>query len=142
MTNKLFSLLLCLAMAVAIATGASLRGAAPYEMNDPNVENEVVETGRELWSWGGGGWGGGGWGRPSGRPSISRPLPSASPPDIVEKAQDTPALSTLVSLLEAADLVETLQGDGPFTVFAPTNDGRYYCTIHVYIAIRIHQRQL
>jgi uncharacterized surface protein with fasciclin (FAS1) repeats len=30
--------------------------------------------------------------------------------------------STLVQALKAGDLVETLQGEGPFTVFAPTND--------------------
>ena len=29
--------------------------------------------------------------------------------------------STLIAALQAADLVETLQGDGPFTVFAPTD---------------------
>ena len=34
----------------------------------------------------------------------------------------TPDLSTLVSAVGAAELAETLQGDGPFTVFAPTND--------------------
>lgn len=50
--------------------------------------------------------------------------PSLTPeePDIVELAQDTPELSVLVEALVAADLVETLQGEGPFTVFAPTND--------------------
>jgi uncharacterized surface protein with fasciclin (FAS1) repeats len=42
--------------------------------------------------------------------------------DIVALAQDTPDLSTLVEAVTAADLAETLQGDGPFTVFAPTND--------------------
>ena len=42
--------------------------------------------------------------------------------DIVETAQATPELTTLVDALLAAELVETLQGDGPFTVFAPTND--------------------
>jgi len=42
--------------------------------------------------------------------------------DIVQTAIDTDALSTLVTALTAADLVTTLQGDGPFTVFAPTND--------------------
>ncbi len=42
--------------------------------------------------------------------------------DIVETAQATPDLTTLVDALLAAELVETLQGDGPFTVFAPTND--------------------
>lgn len=41
--------------------------------------------------------------------------------DIVELASSTPALSTLVTAVKAASLVETLQGDGPFTVFAPTD---------------------
>jgi len=31
------------------------------------------------------------------------------------------AVTTLVAAIKAADLVETLQGDGPFTVFAPMN---------------------
>ena len=34
----------------------------------------------------------------------------------------TETFSTLVGLLQAADLVDTLSGPGPFTVFAPTND--------------------
>jgi uncharacterized surface protein with fasciclin (FAS1) repeats len=42
--------------------------------------------------------------------------------NIVETAQATPDLSTLVDAVVAADLVETLSGEGPFTVFAPTND--------------------
>ncbi len=41
---------------------------------------------------------------------------------IVELAVATPELSTLVAALKAADLVEALEGEGPFTVFAPTND--------------------
>ena len=41
---------------------------------------------------------------------------------IVALASGTPDLSTLVSAVGAAELVETLQGEGPFTVFAPTND--------------------
>ncbi len=41
--------------------------------------------------------------------------------DIVELAQGTPDLSILVDALVEAGLVTTLQGDGPFTVFAPTN---------------------
>ncbi len=40
---------------------------------------------------------------------------------IVDLALATPDLSTLVDLLVGADLVETLSGPGPFTVFAPTN---------------------
>ncbi len=41
--------------------------------------------------------------------------------NIVEKAVDTPSLSTLVAAVKAADLVGTLAGPGPFTVFAPRN---------------------
>jgi uncharacterized surface protein with fasciclin (FAS1) repeats len=40
---------------------------------------------------------------------------------IVEIAQGNDDFSTLVQALKAADLVEALQGEGPFTVFAPTN---------------------
>jgi len=42
--------------------------------------------------------------------------------DIVQLASETESLSTLVAAVKAGDLVETLQGDGPFTVFAPTNE--------------------
>ncbi len=42
--------------------------------------------------------------------------------DIVELAVGTESLSTLVAAVQAGGLVETLQGDGPFTVFAPTNE--------------------
>jgi uncharacterized surface protein with fasciclin (FAS1) repeats len=41
--------------------------------------------------------------------------------DIVATAIATPELSTLVAAVVAADLVETLQSEGPFTVFAPVN---------------------
>ncbi|GAB5536558.1 MAG: fasciclin domain-containing protein [Rubricoccaceae bacterium] len=41
---------------------------------------------------------------------------------IVELASDTQTLSTLVSALQTADLTSTLEGSGPFTVFAPSND--------------------
>lgn len=41
--------------------------------------------------------------------------------NIVELAAATPDLSTLVTAVKAAGLVETLSGAGPYTVFAPTN---------------------
>ena len=41
---------------------------------------------------------------------------------IVENASAAPNLSTLVTAVKAAGLVDTLSGPGPFTVFAPTND--------------------
>ncbi len=42
--------------------------------------------------------------------------------DIVTVAVEAGSFSTLVAAVEAAGLVETLQGEGPFTVFAPTDD--------------------
>lgn len=42
--------------------------------------------------------------------------------NIVQNASKAPNLTTLVRAVQAADLVTTLQGAGPFTVFAPTND--------------------
>ena len=41
--------------------------------------------------------------------------------DIVELAASTKDLSTLVAAVKAGELVTTLKGEGPFTVFAPTN---------------------
>merc|ERR1719261_1987723 len=41
---------------------------------------------------------------------------------IVDLAVATPDLSTLVTAVKAAGLVNTLSGKGPFTVFAPTNE--------------------
>ncbi len=42
--------------------------------------------------------------------------------DIVDTAIDAGSFETLVTALKAADLVETLRGEGPFTVFAPTDE--------------------
>ncbi len=42
--------------------------------------------------------------------------------DIVDLAVQTESLSTLVEAVKAGGLVETLKGEGPFTVFAPTNE--------------------
>ena len=41
---------------------------------------------------------------------------------VATAASNNPALSTLVTAVGAADLVDTLNTGGPFTVFAPTND--------------------
>jgi uncharacterized surface protein with fasciclin (FAS1) repeats len=41
--------------------------------------------------------------------------------DIVDTAVAAGDFKTLVTAVKAADLVETLKGDGPFTVFAPTD---------------------
>ena len=42
--------------------------------------------------------------------------------DIVDVAVSAGQFNTLAAALEAADLVDTLKGDGPFTVFAPTDE--------------------
>ena len=44
-------------------------------------------------------------------------------PDLAESLSANPELSTLTAAVESAGLTETLQGEGPFTVFAPTNEG-------------------
>merc|ERR1712222_255203 len=50
------------------------------------------------------------------------PTTAAKPTkNIVELAQGTDSLSTLVTALTAGNLVTALQGNGPFTVFAPSN---------------------
>ncbi|MEM1130114.1 MAG: fasciclin domain-containing protein [Pseudomonadota bacterium] len=52
-------------------------------------------------------------------PAVAQDAPSQ---DIVDIAAGAGTFSTLVAAVEAADLVETLKGDGPFTVFAPTDE--------------------
>ena len=47
---------------------------------------------------------------------------AAQAADIVEIASGDERFSTLVAAVSAAGLVETLQGPGPFTVYAPVND--------------------
>lgn len=57
--------------------------------------------------------------------AATSPSPSPSQPamkDIVATAVDAGSFTTLATALEAAGLVSTLQGEGPFTVFAPTDD--------------------
>ena len=51
-------------------------------------------------------------------PVVEEPVAS----DIVDVAVAAGAFPTLVAALGAADLVDTLKGDGPFTVFAPTEE--------------------
>jgi uncharacterized surface protein with fasciclin (FAS1) repeats len=67
-----------------------------------------------------------------GAPAFANEMPSeatAQQPEqyaqamtIVDIAAGNDSFSTLVQAVQAAGLVETLSGDGPFTVFAPTNE--------------------
>ena len=62
---------------------------------------------------------------PAPQPSASAEMTQETPAsvgDIVAVASETADFSTLVAAVKAADLVTTLQGAGPFTVFAPTNE--------------------
>ena len=60
-------------------------------------------------------------------PSMAATTPAASSPSaaagtLVEVAAANPDFTTLVAAVKAAGLVDTLNGPGPFTVFAPTNE--------------------
>ena len=47
---------------------------------------------------------------------------TSTAPDIIDTAVSAGSFNTLVTAVKAAGLVETLKGEGPFTVFAPTDD--------------------
>jgi uncharacterized surface protein with fasciclin (FAS1) repeats len=53
---------------------------------------------------------------------ILPPEPEPEAKDIVDTAAGADDFKTLVAAVTAAGLVETLKGDGPFTVFAPTDE--------------------
>jgi uncharacterized surface protein with fasciclin (FAS1) repeats len=55
-------------------------------------------------------------------PAESSTSAPEAPATVVDVAASNEDFSTLVTAVEAADLAETLSGDGPFTVFAPVND--------------------
>lgn len=54
--------------------------------------------------------------------SIALACVFAQAADIVTTAQSAGSFNTLVTAVQAAGLVDTLKGPGPFTVFAPTDD--------------------
>ena len=58
----------------------------------------------------------------SGLLGIAQAEPAAKGKDIVAVASGAGSFNTLVAAVKAAGLVETLQGPGPFTVFAPTDE--------------------
>jgi uncharacterized surface protein with fasciclin (FAS1) repeats len=61
--------------------------------------------------------------------TVPEPAPVEQPqPNIVEAAVATPQLSTLVTAVTEAGLVDTLSGDGPFTVLAP-DDAAFAATL-------------
>lgn len=61
----------------------------------------------------------GGSSKPAATSAASTPAATA---DIVDTAVAAGSFTTLVTAVQAAGLVDTLKGDGPFTVFAPTDE--------------------
>ncbi|MEL7343671.1 MAG: fasciclin domain-containing protein [Pseudomonadota bacterium] len=53
---------------------------------------------------------------------VAAPAFAMDKKDIVDTAVGAGSFETLVAAVQAAGLVETLKGDGPFTVFAPTDE--------------------
>ena len=56
------------------------------------------------------------------RVTVAKPVIGSVELDIVQTAAKSDQFKTLVTALRAAELVETLKGKGPFTVFAPTDE--------------------
>ena len=54
--------------------------------------------------------------------TISFTAAKAADKDIVDTAVSAGSFETLVAAVQAAELVDTLKGEGPFTVFAPTDE--------------------
>ena len=99
---------------IAIASALAIAACAKQETPPPAAEPVAAETPAET------------------MPAEPMPAATENPAvggaamdatkDIVTNASAAPNLSTLVAAVKAADLVGTLQGAGPFTVFAPTDD--------------------
>jgi len=55
-------------------------------------------------------------------PMVSAKKCNSDGKDIIQTAIDAGKFETLATALQSADLIKTLQGNGPFTVFAPTDE--------------------
>ena len=54
--------------------------------------------------------------------ALAAPALAGMKKDIVDTAADAGSFETLLAAATSAGLVDTLKGDGPFTVFAPTDE--------------------
>lgn len=106
MRKQLFSLAVATAFAMAIFSCSDSSTATPEKKDSGNSmqENKAPETKMEEKGVMVGG---------------ANMVPSKN---IVENAMGSNDHTTLVAAVKAADLVSTLSGPGPFTVFAPTNE--------------------
>ena len=85
---------------IAFAMSGFIFSTACAETKKENEQNETKEVTTE---------------------SVTEKVAVEQTPTIVGVAAANEDFSTLVAAVKAADLVETLNSDGPFTVFAPTN---------------------
>ncbi len=99
MKRSIALLLPVLAIAIAACSTAAAPSATPTGASTPNPVSTTAAA-------------------PSTAPSASA---AAMTKDIVQTATEAGSFKTLLTAVKAAGLVETLQGTGPFTVFAPTD---------------------
>ena len=110
MKRSLTLLVPALAVAIAACSGAATPTAVPTAASSPSPAATAAAA-------------------PSTVPSASAAPPSTVPSasaaamgkDIVETATEAGSFKTLLTAVKAAGLVETLEGEGPYTVFAPTD---------------------
>ncbi len=88
--------------AVAVAAALTLAACSSSSSEEPAASSAASESAAAA------------------EPSMASEAPMAG--DIIEVASTTDGFATLTAAVTAAGLVETLQGEGPFTVFAPTDD--------------------
>lgn len=98
-------------LAAAIPTEIDSEGNFTSELTAEIADNFVVGAGAVDQSQAGATW-----------IPIVAPAAEEAAADIVTTAVESGQFPTLVAAVEAAGLVETLQGEGPFTVFAPTEE--------------------
>ena len=99
MKRSIALLVPALAIAIAACSAAASPSAAPTAAPTPSPAPTTAAS-------------------PSTAPSASA---AAMAKDIVQTATEAGSFKTLLTAVKAAGLVETLQGKGPFTVFAPTD---------------------
>ena len=98
------------AVALVVAAGLTLAACGDDETTDTTLETLAGDESAEVTE------------ADSGTATETDKIEATASENIVEVAVATEWLSTLVAALEAADLVGTLEGPGPFTVFAPDDD--------------------
>ena len=101
MKRSIAFLVPALAIAIAACSAAASPTATPTSASTPSPAATTAAS-------------------PSAAPSASAAAMAVT--DIVQTATEAGSFSTLLTAVKAASLVETLQGEGPYTAFAPTDE--------------------